>query len=224
MFIALISGINKKKKTHVAYPDLPSARRPVPHSEEVPIPALPENLDTFQESDEEYEEMDTSTSFMPSTSKFNQPVSFNQAQLNDLTRDLGLSKESAQLLGSRLKENNLLSPETTYYWYRSRDEEFRKYFSTDENKMLVYCVNVNDLIEALGFPYKPDEWRLFIDSSTRSLKAVLLHIGNKVESVPLAHSIQLTENYETMKILLDALKYNFHKWRICGDLKVTNIT
>lgn len=166
--------------------------------------------------------MDTSASFMPSTSEFNKPVPLNQTKLNDLTRDLGLSKESAQLLGSRLRENNLLSPDTTYYWYRSRDKEFRKYFSTDENKMLVYCENVSGLVEALGVPYRPDEWRLFIDASTRSLKAVLLHIGNKVASVPVAHSIQLRENYETMKALLDALKYNFHKWRICGDLKVKN--
>jgi hypothetical protein len=29
----------------VKYPDLPSAMRPVPHSEELPVPKPPENLD-----------------------------------------------------------------------------------------------------------------------------------------------------------------------------------
>ena len=49
--------------------------------------------------------------------------------------------------------------------------------------------------------------------STRSLKAVLLHIGDKVASVP--HSIQF---YET---LFEYLKYDYHGWRVCEDLKVT---
>ena len=33
---------------------------------------------------------------------------FSQFELNDLVRDLGLSKESAEVLASRLKEKNLL--------------------------------------------------------------------------------------------------------------------
>jgi len=33
---------------------------------------------------------------------------FSQKELNDLTRDLNLSKESSELLASRLKEKNLL--------------------------------------------------------------------------------------------------------------------
>ena len=68
--------------------------------------------------------------------------------------------------------------------------------------------------------YSPVEWRLFIDSSSKSLKAVLLNIGNKIASVPVAHSVQFTENYENMKLLLSALKYSQYNWKICGDLKV----
>ncbi|KAK3890481.1 hypothetical protein Pcinc_005561 [Petrolisthes cinctipes] len=45
-----------------------------------------------------------------------------QVELNDLTRDLNLSKESAQLLGSRIREKCLLAPETTFYWYRDPAE------------------------------------------------------------------------------------------------------
>ena len=104
--------------------------------------------------------------------------------------------------------------------YRNREQEFRSYFLQHSSSSLVYCANIKGLVEALGIPYNPLEWRLFIDSSSRSLKAVLLNIGNKIASVPIGHSIQLTESYENMKKLLDAINYSSYKWRICGDLKV----
>ena len=52
----------------------------------------------------------------------------------------------------------------------------------------------------------------FIDSSKRSLKAVLLHIGNEVASVPIAYSVHLEETYSTMKVLLQNVKYEEHMW------------
>ena len=51
----------------------------------------------------------------------NEPKHLTQLELNDLTQDLNHTKESAQLFGSRLRENNLLTPSTTYFWYRKRD-------------------------------------------------------------------------------------------------------
>ena len=58
-----------------------------------------------------------------------QPVPLTQAQLNDLTRYLNLSKESAQLLGSLLKEKHFLVPGTTFYSYRDRERELRLFFT-----------------------------------------------------------------------------------------------
>jgi len=49
---------------------------------------------------------------------------------------------------------------------------------------LVFCYDVDDLMNALGIKYDPQEWRLFIDSSKRSLKAVLLHNGNQHPFIP----------------------------------------
>ena len=98
--------------------------------------------------------------------------------------------------------------------------EFRAFFAKDSETHLVYCSNIAGLVVALGLEYSADDWRLFIDSSNKSLKAVLLHNGNKVASVPLAHSVHLSESYNTMQILLSAIKYNHHQWKICGDLKV----
>jgi len=42
---------------------------------------------------------------------------------------------------------------------------------------LVFCYDVDGLMNALGIEYDPQEWRLFRDSSKLSLKAVLLHNG-----------------------------------------------
>ena len=106
--------------------------------------------------------MGTSASYPPPIPDENKPVSLSQAQLNDLTRDLGLSKRVFPLLGSRLDESRLLASGTTYFCYRKRDEEFRKFFSLH-----------GGLVKALGLIYNPVEWRLFIELSRKNLKAVL---------------------------------------------------
>ena len=49
---------------------------------------------------------------------------------------------------------------------------------------MVYCQDISGLISPLGIVYIPTEWRLFLDSSVKSLKAMLLHNGNKIGSVP----------------------------------------
>ena len=64
------------------------------------------------------------------------------------------------------------------------------------------------------------EWRLFTDSSSKSLKAVLLNIGKMIAAISVANSVRLTENCGSMKILLSALKYSHHNWNICGHLKL----
>ena len=43
----------------------------------------------------------------------NSPHLLGQAELNDLVRDLELTKEKTELLGPRLQERNLLKPGTT---------------------------------------------------------------------------------------------------------------
>jgi hypothetical protein len=54
-----------------------------------------------------------------------EPHHILQNELNDLVRDLQLSKEKAQLLGARLKQWNLLAPGCTYTQYRKRNEPFQ---------------------------------------------------------------------------------------------------
>jgi len=50
-----VTGITSKSKHTVQYPDLPSAMRPVPHSEELPVPQPPQKVtfsDNTSDSDE----------------------------------------------------------------------------------------------------------------------------------------------------------------------------
>lgn len=49
---------------------------------------------------------------------------------------------------------------------------------------------------------------------------MLLFNGNTISSLPIGHSVHMEETYENMKTVLESLKYEDHKWLICGDLKV----
>ena len=64
------------------------------------------------------------------------------------------------------------------------------------------------------------DWRLFIGSSKQSLKAVLQHNGNVYPSIPIAHSVRMKEDRESVKILLELTRYNNHDSDVCGDFKM----
>ena len=76
------------------------------------------------------------------------------------------------------------------------------------------------MFEEIGIPCVPSEWRLFIDSFTKSLKAVSSHNGNTFPSLAIAHSVHLKENYETVKILLGSIKYHEYNWQLIGDFEM----
>jgi len=146
------------------------------------------------------------------------PKLFEQPDLNDLVRDLGLGKEQAELLASRLQERNLLAQGVKVTYYRERNKRFSQYYSKQEN--VCYCNNIKGLFAEFGEKYDPNEWRLFIDSNKLSLKAVLLHQGNNKSSIPLAYAVNMKESYETMATLLKLINYKDHEWKISADLKV----
>jgi hypothetical protein len=132
-----------------------------------------------------------------------------------------LSKGQSELLASRVKGWNLLEKGTKICYYRQRQHEFQHLFSLQDD--LVYCNNVDSLLEAVEQQHNPGEWRLFIDSSRLSLKAVLLHNGNKKPSIPLAFAAHMKESYDNMKFLLTMIQYEKYLWYVCGDLKVISL-
>ena len=132
-------GINRKNRNSLVYPNLESAIRPIPHCNEIPVPVfegLPELELPGSKGDQasvfSTDSSDSTVSdvnFPPSSL----PQLFSQGELNDLTRHLNLSKESSELLASRLQEKNLLQPGTLVTFYRKRHNEFLTYFTREND-------------------------------------------------------------------------------------------
>ena len=87
-------------------------------------------------------------------------------------------------------------------------------------RVLFACIDIDGLMQTLSINHNALDWRFFIDSSKLSTKAVLLHYGNTLPSIPLGHLVHNMESYENTKILMEAIDYDKFKWQICGDLKV----
>ena len=102
--------------------------------------------------------------------------------------------------------------------HRKRHQPFAQYYHVSDN--LCYFSDIEGLFTEIGISHHAEEWRLFIDSSLRSLKGVLLHNGNLYPSVPVAHSTHLKENYENVKLMLEKICYSKFQWDVCGDLKM----
>ena len=98
-----VKGCKKSDRHLLNYPNLESAIRPVPHCD-LPVPIFTEFLGLYNDEDdvnlEEFNDHDCEydVDFQGSSSE---PSLFNQEELNDLIRDLDLSKESSELLASR---------------------------------------------------------------------------------------------------------------------------
>ena len=100
----------------------------------------------------------------------NAPQKFSQAELSDLGWELGLSKEAHELLASRLKQENLLEKGAKISVYKNREQDLRQFFSKEKTLDFVCCNDNAGLINSLkASVYKPEELRLFIDSSIRRL-------------------------------------------------------
>ena len=90
--------------------------RPVPHSDDLPVPTPSVNKDILSLSDEEIPSREDSAESIPlediestySGTSGNEPHSITQEDLNDIARDLYLSKQQSELLASRLKQWNLV--------------------------------------------------------------------------------------------------------------------
>ena len=210
-----MSGWDQRKKKDWYYPDIESSRQPIPHCAEVPVfTSLPDLtademlLEAMDDTDSSDSSINSSSSMAAAGSSLcTKPKPFSQGQLNDLVRDLGLSKESSEISASRLGQHGILDSGTKIIFYCDRDALLVRFFTMEDG--FVYCNNIQGLFSEMGLPeYNPDEWRLFIDSSKRSLKCVLFHNGNKFACVPIGHSMIVKEHYLNAKMVLQKLRYN----------------
>lgn len=213
-----MQGITSKNKHTVSYPNIPSAIRPVPHSVELPVPTPPTSFTYDSTSPEEEAGPSEDSEYIYESSSSTVPHLITQGELNDLVRDLDLSKSKAELLASRLQGWNLLAEDAKVSVFRVRHEPYVPFYSMKDD--VLFCSDIDGLMNALNLQHCPRDWRLFIDSSKTSLKAVLLHNRNVFPSVPVAYTVKLKESYESMKLILQCINYSKFEWLICADLKV----
>ena len=105
--LSMKKEFNRKKKSLIEYPSIPSAIRPLPHSDELPIPE-PCEVDLLSsddaESSEELSVSEPCTSWNKEFGITTEPHLINESELNDLVKDLDLPKVKADLLAYRLKQ------------------------------------------------------------------------------------------------------------------------
>jgi len=151
------------------------------------------------------------------------PAPLTQKEMDYVVAKLGLSQRNSEFLTSFLKRRKLTQRTVSARSYRSRQAEFQKFYTVDATNTFTHCTDIEGLVNQLGMVYAADDWRLFIDGSVSSLKAVLLHKTNRKPSIPLAFGTNMKETYETLGSILAKVNYEHHKWKICCDLKVVNI-
>jgi hypothetical protein len=105
-----------------------------------------------------------------------------QSEINHLVRGLNLPEIQTELLVSHLQGWNLLQQDVKVS-HRKHQQSLSQFLPKDGE--LVYCNDVEGLLQELGCEQKPDEWRLFLDSPKFSLKAVLRN-GNIQQSILIA--------------------------------------
>ena len=136
--MVVVTGHRRGKKTDVFdYPDLPSSLRPVMHCEELPVPNPPpvimrDDCTSFSSKTE-----DACKDVFVADDTQTIPHFPNQAEFNDLIRDLGLTRSKAELLKSRLKQWNLLDESCRVTKQRQHHAILSQYFTLDEKKVLL---------------------------------------------------------------------------------------
>ena len=137
-------GFSFKQRDKITYPNLDSARTPVPHDDSMPPPVPPQHgLDaTDSSTDEDNSDGLTSSNYTDSDTT-EDPILFLQKHLNDLIRDLCPSKTKAELLASRLKERNMVEKDVKVSYYRKRNRCLSSAFKVEGP--ICYCHDIEEL-------------------------------------------------------------------------------
>ena len=85
---------------------------------------------------------------------------------------------------------------------------FTRVFSTISGE-LCYCCDIPALFIKFGIEHIAHDWRLSINGSKSSIKAVL-HNGNVHPSVAVAYSVTMRETYQKLEEVLYCIQYVDH--------------
>ena len=103
-----------KKKSTLVYWNIPSAIRPVPHGDGLPIPESPDNVVFYSEDDDSVSSNNEEQQLSASRDADNLQITdssnhkITEGELNDLIRVLELPKNKAELLASKLQQWNFV--------------------------------------------------------------------------------------------------------------------
>ena len=89
----------KGKKTPITYPNLLSTIQPIAHSDDIPAPTPPISLPDSDSASLVNDCNEDDLDYKPENPKI--PHIISQVELNDLVRDLRLTKSQSELLASR---------------------------------------------------------------------------------------------------------------------------
>jgi hypothetical protein len=147
--------------------------------------------------------------------QYDRPIDkFTQSELNELQ----LTKEKRVLLGSRLREKNMLASWVKFSWYRNSEKEFWKYYAQEDKRVfckdirIIFCISWDreSLILAPGLSTLPKEvLRPFCFITATCWLPYHLHTP---QSCP--------NRMRHWSWCLEKIKYHEHEWQICGDLRV----
>lgn len=124
-----------KNKNSIFYPNLSSAIRPVLHSNSTPVPIRPDVIvDVPDECYSESSENESNKIYeIYEPDKDWSLELFTQGKLNGLVRYLNLSKDSAEVFGSKLKDKNFLTPNVNFVWCYYREPELVPIFKEKDS-------------------------------------------------------------------------------------------
>lgn len=233
-----VEGATMARRYDLQYGFMPADRKAVPYDESsappqpgqlsepdpAPLSSSPGSSDVPSPADSLSKDPNFSGTSPPSSDTVDpKPVPIMQEDLNEIVRVLNLPKLKSELLASWLKGFHVLGSNARVTAFRSRNEIFTEFFADDPDDDFCFCADIDGLFAALKYKHVPEEWRLFVDSSVKSLKAVLLHNGNLLPSVPIAYSTAMKEEYRSLAKILNRVQYEKYGWQIVADLKVVAI-
>jgi len=197
-----------KDRKKIVYPNIPSSIAPVNHGPKLPIPNPPQTNQAISSNLIRRWWWWFWCSMFQQSSSFSKPKRIRRFNLRfgsyqSKSRDTFFTSQRMEFTWSKCK---ISKPRKRHVTFAS----FYAVSADSEHPTLCYCTDILGLFQQIGIQYAASDWCLFIDSSKRSLKAVLLYNGNIYPSIPVAHSVQMKEIES--------------RWRYCWNWFNTRIT
>lgn len=165
-----VQGQRFKTRNSIQYPNVLTVTKPCPkENEKKPAEVKEVEVDITCADDSSSPSSNDEPFIAGLESKERHFVS--NSDMNDIVRDLKLSWRQAEILGSRLKQWNLVENDFKITLARKNTERaiFNNNFEIDgDDENLVYCKDVEKLFQCFDTEHQSTHWRLFIDGSCKS--------------------------------------------------------